>query len=531
MGIIVNNLSYVLQDGTTILNHISFSISSKTKCALIGANGCGKSTLINILHGILAPTEGDISLSDTPYLVPQHYGQYNDYTVGEALGIQYKLTALKSILSGDSSNEAFEILGDCWTIEDDARNALDSWGLGHVHHNTVFSNLSGGEKTKAFLAGISLHNPRIILMDEPTNHLDEEARAVLYDFIDRYNGALLVVSHDRTLLDRFPDIIEVSGNGARRFPMSFGEYLETIGNENAALAENAEALKKELRKAKAKARKVAEQQQKQDARGRHHSEQKGLARISMGNLKNQAENCTAKLSGIHNEKISDLSKKVSEATSMINDPDRMAVDFCSSQTHAGKVLIESRCLNHSYTGNDNLWNDSLDFVIRSGDRIQVTGSNGSGKSTLMRIIMGNLLPSDGSIYRADNLKCVYLDQEYSLIDNNMTIAEQVQRFNRHSLPEHELNIRLNRFLFPASSWHKPCSALSGGEKMRLSLCCLMVADSTPDIIIADEPTNNLDLFNQEVLTETLEKYTGTLIVISHDSYFVKQLSLTSRIKL
>lgn len=149
----------------------------------------------------------------------------------------------------------------------------------------------------------------------------------------------------------------------------------------------------------------------------------------------------------------------------------------------------------------------------------------------MRIIMGNLLPSDGSIYRADNLKCVYLDQEYSLIDNNMTIAEQVQRFNRHSLPEHELNIRLNRFLFPASSWHKPCSALSGGEKMRLSLCCLMVADSTPDIIIADEPTNNLDLFNQEVLTETLEKYTGTLIVISHDSYFVKQLSLTSRIKL
>lgn len=170
-------------------------------------------------------------------------------------------------------------------------------------------------------------------------------------------------------------------------------------------------------------------------------------------------------------------------------------------------------------------------MIRSGDRVRVTGGNGTGKSTLMRIVMGDMLPSCGEIYRADDLKCVYLDQEYSIIDNSLSVAEQIQRFNRHSLPEHELNIRLNRFLFPKSSWRKSCSALSGGEKMRLSLCCLMVADSSPDMIIADEPTNNLDIFNQEVLTDTLEKYAGTLIVISHDSYFVDRLSLNAQINL
>ena len=481
MIIVVNNLSYVLQDGTSIINHISFAISSKTKCALVGANGCGKSSLINLIYGNLAPSEGDVSLGDTPYLVPQHYGQYNDFTVGQVLGVNDKLIALESILSGDSSDAAFETLGDDWTIGEDVRDSLDIWGLENVMPDTAFRCLSGGEKTKVFLAGISLHNPRIVLMDEPTNHLDEEARGILYDFIDRYNGTLLVVSHDRVLLERFSAILE--------------------------------------------------QQQKQDSRGRRHSEQKRVARISMGNLKNQAENSTARLSGIHRDRIGSLSKRVAEATSMVIDPDRMAVDFSSSQTHYGKILIEARGLNHSYAGNGNIWPCGLDFVIRSGDRVRVTGGNGLGKSTLMRIIMGNLAPSCGNVYRADGLKCVYLDQEYSLIDNDLTISQQIQRFNSNSLPEHELNIRLNRFLFPASSWRKPCSALSGGEKMRLSLCCLMVADSAPDIIIADEPTNNLDMFNQEVLTDTLDKYSGTLVVISHDSWFVNELSLTAQISL
>ena len=313
--------------------------------------------------------------------------------------------------------------------------------------------------------------------------------------------------------------------------MSFGEYREAIEDENKALLENAESLKKDLRKAKAVAREVAEQQQKQASRGKHHSEQKGLARISMGNLKNKAENSTARLSGVHQEKISGLSKMVADAASMIKNTDCMAVDFLSSRTHTGKVLIEATGLNHSYTGAANIWSDNLNFVIRSGNRVRVAAGNGAGKSTLMRIIMGDMTPSCGSVHRADNLKCVYLEQEYSLIDNGKTISEQIQLFNRYSQPEHELNIRLNRFLFPKPSWGKPCSVLSGGEKMRLSLCCLMVADCSPDIIIADEPTNNLDIFNQEVLTDTLGKYSGTLVVISHDSYFVKKLSLTTQINI
>ena len=249
----------------------------------------------------------------------------------------------------------------------------------------------------------------------------------------------------------------------------------------------------------------------------------------MGNLKNQAEKSTAKSAYIQCNKIDSLTERIADASSRINDVGRMAVDFSSPDVHVGKIMIEAHGIDFAYPGENGLWEKRLDFIVRSGDRICVTGRNGSGKSTLMKIIKGELAPTIGSVYRADNLRCVYLDQEYSLIDNNITISEQIQNFNRHSLPEHELNIRLNRFLFSESSWNKPCAVLSGGEKMRLSLCCLMVADDTPDMIIADEPTNNLDLYNIEVLSSVLRMYSGTLIVISHDVAFSNRLMLSQKI--
>ena len=529
MNIVVNNLSYVLPDGISVFSNISFAIVSRSKCALVGVNGCGKSSLLNILAGQIKPTEGEMSFGDIPYLVPQHYGQFNHMTVGEVLGVSDKIEALQVILSGDSSESCFDILRDDWSIEDRVRVALDSWGLYDVRCDFQFKGLSGGEKTKVFLAGIMLHNPRIVLMDEPTNHLDDDSRCVLYEFMDNFNGTMLVVSHDVKLLNRFSKIYELSEKGMRMYPMRFDEYRESVAAENISLAEHVDCLRKELRKQKLIARETAERQQRQNSRGRSHSEKKCVARISMGNLKNQAEKSTAKSAYIQCNKIDSLTERIADASSRINDVGRMAVDFSSPDVHVGKIMIEAHGIDFAYPGENGLWEKRLDFIVRSGDRICVTGRNGSGKSTLMKIIKGELAPTIGSVYRADNLRCVYLDQEYSLIDNNITISEQIQNFNRHSLPEHELNIRLNRFLFSESSWNKPCAVLSGGEKMRLSLCCLMVADDTPDMIIADEPTNNLDLYNIEVLSSVLRMYSGTLIVISHDVAFSNRLMLSQKI--
>jgi len=250
MSIVVNNLSYALPDGTSIFSNISFSIGRQSRCALVGANGCGKSTLMDILIKKLAPGGGEMFLSDSPYLVPQHYGQYDSLTVAEALGVDRKLTALHSIISGDASEENFILLEDDWSVEERVRSALDFWGLNHVTPDTAMSSLSGGEKTEVFLSGISIYNPEIILLDEPTNHLDEDARTKLYGFMETVPATVLAVSHDRIFLNRFSEFYELSDKGLRLYHGSFEEYLAAVENENLALVRHADCLRKELRKEK-----------------------------------------------------------------------------------------------------------------------------------------------------------------------------------------------------------------------------------------------------------------------------------------
>ena len=168
--------------------------------------------------------------------------------------------------------------------------------------------------------------------------------------------------------------------------------------------------------------------------------------------------------------------------------------------------------------------------IRSGDRIVVKGANGSGKTTLVKIILGELEPRSGTITRADG-KFIYIDQEYSLIGDQLNVYEQAQQFNSGSLEEHQIKIRLSHFLFTKDFWDKPCKSLSGGEKMRLVLCCLTLSDLPPDMIVLDEPTNNLDIQNVGILTDSINEYKGTLLVISHDEYFLGQINMRSILQL
>ena len=170
-----------------------------------------------------------------------------------------------------------------------------------------------------------------------------------------------------------------------------------------------------------------------------------------------------------------------------------------------------------------MWQEPLSFQLRSGDRFCIEGNNGSGKTTLLKLICGILPAGSGSLERID-FSFVYLDQEYSLIRNELSILEQAEHFNRRLLPEHELKTILNRYLFPADTWNKSCSLLSGGEKMRLSFCCLMIADNTPDAFILDEPTNNLDIESIEIITATIRDYAGTVIAISHDKEFLREIN-------
>ena len=186
-------------------------------------------------------------------------------------------------------------------------------------------------------------------------------------------------------------------------------------------------------------------------------------------------------------------------------------------------------MNFGYD-DENLWSEPLNLEIYSGERICIKGANGSGKTTLIKLLASQLKPVSG-IITCPNINYIYIDQDYSLIDNNLSIYQQAQLYNHQNIPKHEIGIRLNRYLFHNDDWNKSCEVLSGGEKLRLILCCMMISNLAPDLFILDEPTNNLDLENIEILTKAIVDYSGTLIVISHDKYFLDEIGIQREIYL
>lgn len=259
MSIIVKQLSYIHHDKEPLFHNINFSVPKGQKVSLIGSNGSGKSTLLGIIAGRLQPSEGEVIYQDgLPYYVPQHFGQYDHYTVAEALQISEKLRALHAILEGNTDTTNFTILDDDWNIEESAYSALSKWGLSHIRLSETMKNLSGGEKTKVFLAGTYIHSPTNMLLDEPSNHLDKTGRELLYDLIKNNNATVIIVSHDRTLLNLIDITFELTHNQIEVYGGNYEFYKIQKAEQQEALQSQFEEKQKELRKARNIARETAE---------------------------------------------------------------------------------------------------------------------------------------------------------------------------------------------------------------------------------------------------------------------------------
>ncbi len=558
MPISIQQISYIHPDKEVLFSDLNFAISKGQKLGLVGNNGCGKSTLLQIIAGQLSPSSGVIVRPDDLYYIPQHFGQYDSLTIAQALQIDSKRQALHAILAGDASTENFTLLDDDWNIEERSIAALDSWGIGHPLSYPLHL-LSGGEKTRVFLAGMNIHTPSVILMDEPTNHLDSSGRQRLYDWVEKWRSTLLAVSHDRTLLNLLPEICELEKHQITYYGGNYEFYKEQKALMQEALQQRIDEKEKALRAARKVARETAERRDKQNVRGEKANIKKGIPRIVLNALQGKSEKSTSKLNGVHQEKAEKLTDERNQLRGSLSPTAALKTDFNSSSLHNGKTLVTAKNINFGYYPNQNdndsqnendnpsenntfdssnssklpaqlLWQAPISFQLKSGDRLRIEGTNGSGKTTLLKIITGQLEPQEGTLTRAD-FSYVYLNQEYSIIDDRNSILEQAYAFNSRNLPEHEIKIILNRYLFPAPEWDKSCRKLSGGEKMRLAFCCLMISNNTPDMFILDEPTNNLDIQSIEIITNTIKKYTGTVIAISHDNYFIREIGVDQHIAL
>ena len=227
MSFIIKDLSYIHADKEILFSHLHLSINSGDKIALTGNKGCGKSTLMRILAGDLSPSSGTVLRPEHLYYVPQHFGQYDRQTVAQALGISRKLSALHAILSGDAAEKHFNTLDDDWNVEEHALASLDNWGLDGIPLSRPMERLSGGEKTRIFLAGMELHNPTAILLDEPTNHLDMKTKDILKQALLDFDGTLILVSHDRDFMDGLVSKVYEFGNKQVKEHLSgIYEFLE-----------------------------------------------------------------------------------------------------------------------------------------------------------------------------------------------------------------------------------------------------------------------------------------------------------------
>lgn len=525
MSLQVQSLSYIHPNKDILFQNISFSISSGEKCVIVGNNGIGKSTLLKILAGLTAPATGKVSCEDAPYMIPQHFGQFNNKMVGEILGVSTKLQALSVILDGRGTEEDFMVLDDEWDIQERISEAFAKWDIDYITPYMMMDSLSGGEKTKVFLAGLDIYHPAIVLMDEPTNHLDTKGRTLLYEFIRIATCTTIIVSHDRTLLNMLSTIYEMSPMGMQLYPMSYKEYKEVVNAETAAKVSRLQNQQKELAKAEKLARKTMERQQKHASRGEKQSEKQCVPRITMGLLRSKSEVSTSRLNKVQQEKLSDMNQELREIRASIAECKTMKIDIGNSVLHNSKRLVEATNVTFKYADRDTMWEHlPLNLSIYSGERIRLQGDNGSGKSTLLKLIAGVLQPTDGELWLSNSLDVLYLDQEYSCVDNEQTVYGLLETCNTKK-PEHELKMLLNRFLFTASTWDKKCGSLSGGERMKLALCRLLISENAPDMIIADEPTNNIDISSMDILADTLKTYKGTLLVVSHDEQFVHDVGV------
>ena len=528
MSLIIKALGYTHPDNEVLFRDLNFTLGLGDKAALVGINGAGKSTLLEVIAGRLSASSGEVNSSEVPWFVPQHLGEYDGCTIAQVLEVEKKLNALSNILNGDADPQHFTDLNDDWEIEEKVKRSLEKWGLSDLSLEDKLGRLSGGQKTKVFLAGMEIHEPEVILLDEPSNHLDSKARKKLYSLILQSKASILVISHDKTLLNLMNKTLELSKFGIETFGGNFDFYQqqkqEKVGALHAQLNEQAKALKQSEKKAQD----MAYQRQRQEAKGRSAGQSHSMPRIIAGGLKSKAERSTAKVLDAQQEKITTLSETMRETRAQIQLYQPLKINLKSSDLHPGKILMEATGINYSY-GPAPLWTP-ISFQIKSGDRIHIEGENGSGKTTLLKIMTKQLEVTSGEYFRAD-FSYLYLDQDYTMINANLSIYDQVQEYNTNGLQEHEIKAMLIYAQFDKESFDRKCDGLSGGEKMKLSLCCLSVSNEAPDVLILDEPTNNLDVKSLEVLTLAVKNFEGTLLVISHDEYFTKEIGLRGSIVL
>ena len=503
--IIVNNLSKSFEQDRKILDGVSFDIQSGERVAILGDNGAGKTTLFRVITGELTPDSGSVSVASGKrigYVAQMNTAGYDD-TVEDVLKGAFadviaageELTKMHGNMDGvsaaryDALTRAFEARGG-YTWETELQRTANGLGIDEDMRKKRFNSLSGGEQTRVCLARMIMENTDILLLDEPTNHLDVQSLEWLEDYLTRFKGTVLTISHDRYFLDAVAQrIIELKRGKAEFYGGNYSFYV--------------------------KERQIRYEQQLM----MYNREQAKVKQLEFQIARLKAWGSVYDNPALH-KKAAAMEKRIerTEKTEKPKEDSRLTAAFSSEAFRADRVLALEN-IGKSF-GDRTLFSGVTAEIRGGGEKVALLGGNGTGKSTMIKILLGELMPDTGRVVTGPSVRIAYLPQQVVFDHPERTLYDTL--LYETSCTPQEARDQLGAFGFTGEDQFKLISQLSGGEKSRLKLCIIMM--NRANLLILDEPTNHLDLSSREWIEEAVSGFEGTLLFVSHDRYFIKRFA-------
>ncbi|MBD8574779.1 ABC-F family ATP-binding cassette domain-containing protein [Pseudomonas syringae] len=521
--ITLQGVCWALPDGTPLFCDLNEQFDSR-HTGLVGRNGVGKSVLARILAGLVQPTRGHCTRQGRVHYLAQQITPAAGASVASLAGVQPVLAALARIEQGSCAVEDFEAVGEGWDIRQRLQQALHANGLGELEADRPASTLSGGQAMRVSLIGAALAQADFLILDEPSNHLDQPARQALIEQLQAWPRGLLVISHDRSLLEVMQRTVELSSLGLRSYGGPYGFYAQCKAQEQHSAVLALEHSKAQRRRDEQAMRQQHERQERRQAHGRQQGRHANQAAIIQGRQKERSEGSTGRLREQHAALQARLALQVHEAAQRVEDAALIALQALPAPAVMSRCVATLEALTLPFVGTAP---QRIDLLLGGQQRVGVVGANGCGKSTLLKVLAGQLMPASGVCRVTPDT--VYLDQQQTALDPARPVLEQLQAVNRKAGVS-ELRTRLAQLGLDARKVESPSGRLSGGERLKAALACVLYADPVPSLVLLDEPGNHLDLPSIQALETLLRDYQGALMVVSHDQVLLDNLRLTHRLR-